>query len=93
MPYPLRIGTIGSYIDNGYRVSVHCLEFGCHHSAELDLEALAVKLGRDYDMIEEHDRLVRMLVCEKCGVRGNIQLNISPPSSAGLGAYIRPEDR
>jgi hypothetical protein len=78
--YPKRISTLGSYIDDGYTISVSCNEYGCNHSRVLDLEALAGKLGRGFDMIAEHDRLRTMLRCEKCGVVGNVQFTVSPPT-------------
>lgn len=88
--YPLRLGTIGSYIDNEYTITVHCNEYRCHHSSRLDLAALAEKLGRDYDLIGADNPIRRALRCEKCGVAGNVGLIISPPLKPE-GPYWRPE--
>ncbi len=30
--------------------------------------------------------------CEKCGVKGNVQFNIGPPSGIGAGPSLRPEE-
>lgn len=55
-------GTLGECIENGYGVTATCTE--CWHSARLDIEALAAKLGRDHGAL--HDDLVPKLRCTKC---------------------------
>ncbi len=90
--YPKTIATIGSYIDNRYRLTVHCKEPDCHHSKLADLDALAATYGRDYDLVDNHACIKAAMRCEKCGVKGNVQFNISPPSDIGIGPSLRPEE-
>lgn len=58
-------GTIGAMIDNRYTLRVHCNARGCGHHAEVDLQALADKLGRDHGAM--HWDLVPLMRCSKCG--------------------------
>jgi hypothetical protein len=57
--------TIGQLIDTQTGLSAVCYAMGCHHGRELDLKALARKLGRKHGAL--HDDLAPKLVCSKCG--------------------------
>lgn len=67
--YPVRIDTIGKLIDFNLTLSVYCHRYGCGHSARLDLEALADRLGRDHPSMAR--ALLPRLTCTKCG--GNVK--------------------
>ena len=60
------IDTIGALIDDGYKVSVHCGNYLCRHSVDLDLHALAERLGRDFIAIGDPNPLVARLRCACC---------------------------
>lgn len=62
--------TLGDLIDQGYTLTAHCEAnpTRCTHSVELDLVALAARLGRDHSTM--HKYLSPKLVCSKCGARG-----------------------
>lgn len=67
--------TIGAWLDQGDRVTAQCGD--CGHSVELDLEALATRLGRDFKSVGNPNPLAARLRCAKC--RGKaISLSISP---------------
>lgn len=61
--YPTRHTTIGSVIDAGLRIHAFCLD--CSHNEDLDLSAVARKLGRNCSSLPMH--LVPKLVCSNCG--------------------------
>jgi hypothetical protein len=63
--------TLGKHIDRGERIAAYCYAEGCHHSAWLDLPAIAEKLGRDHSVM--HRKLP--LRCTKCGSR-NVSLRL-----------------
>lgn len=73
------INTIGAMIEAGYRLTAYCNEARCMHSAELDLEALAERLGRDFVAVGDPNPLVRRLRCQECGGR-NLGLILSAPN-------------
>ncbi|XWN29994.1 MAG: hypothetical protein ROR55_21230 [Devosia sp.] len=66
----LVIETIGDLIDHGYSLHGHCL--ACKRSAEVDLEAMATKLGRDRSYIGNLP-----LRCQVCGNR-DVKCTIDP---------------
>lgn len=85
--YPKTTGPIGIYIDDGYRITVHCR---CRHTSLLDLQALADRYGRDFDLIDNREKVLASLRCEKCGIKGGGQITVTPPADAGMGgAYWR----
>ena len=69
-------GTLGECLDNGYGITATYTL--CWHSAPLDLEALAAKLGRDHGALR--DDLVPKLRCTQCGSK-RIGLTIIPPNT------------
>lgn len=76
------LSTIQSYIDAGYTVTAHHEAIGhnpCSHYSDLDLVALAERLGPDFDIVDNHDWFVSKLVCARCGRRGSMSITISPP--------------
>jgi hypothetical protein len=60
--------TLGDFIDDRKTVRAHCRTNLCHHSSEVDLEALAARYGRDMDFFEV-DLRPRMR-CTACGAKG-----------------------
>lgn len=78
----ITLATIGSYIEARHTITAHHNPGGvhpCHHSAELDLVALADRLGPDFDLVANHDWFVSQLRCTACGRKGGMSLIISPP--------------
>lgn len=73
--------TLGALIDGEFRLSAHCYAHGCHHSAQLDLEALAQQLGRDHSSM--HEDLAPKLRCSACGSR-NVGLRLHPSTKSKL---------
>ena len=76
------LSTIQSYIDAKHVITAHHAAGGdnpCSHYSELDLVALAERLGPDFDIVERHDWFVSRLVCAKCGRKGSMSIIISPP--------------
>ncbi len=57
--------TLGGCIASGHRITAYCNS--CRHSVQLDLEALAAKLGPDHGAL--HNDLVPRLKCSRCGSR------------------------
>jgi hypothetical protein len=93
------ISTIGSLIENGYRLFAHHDVVGegrCTHSAQLDLLVLEKKLGPDFDMVTQRERFLAMLTCSACAKqdprshrsKGKMSLIFLPPTSPGEGARI-----
>jgi hypothetical protein len=72
--------TIGDHLDEGYAVTAHCAipgPDGCGHSAELDLDALAKQLGRDFKL--SHWTLTPKLRCDKCRSK-KVTIRVHNPS-------------
>lgn len=59
--------TLGQLIDSETDLTAYCYAMGCRHYRELDLKALARKLGRNHGAM--HNDLVPKLGCSKCGSR------------------------
>lgn len=76
--YPKRLDTLGALIDNGMTLSVYCAETGCGHSASLDLELLAARLGRGHGSMAAD--LLPHLTCARCGANvkrgGDVSLRL-----------------
>lgn len=60
------IDTIGALIDGGYRLTIHCHNQQCRHYVELDLEALAERLGRAFVTVGKPNPLAARMVCSQC---------------------------
>lgn len=68
--------TIGEQIRlNDYSVTAYCNDLKCNHSAPLDLNFLATKLGLNYEFSSY--AINPLLRCTKCG-RKNASIRISP---------------
>lgn len=78
----LKVETIGDLIDGDYGLTACCEAGGCYNSADLDLDALARRLGRDHSSM--HDSLTPLLRCSKCGSR-KIGIRISANASQKFG--------
>lgn len=57
--------TIGAMLDAGVALFATCHREGCRHSAPLDLNQLAAKLGREHSTLRRD--LCPHLVCSACG--------------------------
>jgi hypothetical protein len=64
------ISTLGDLIDQGYTLTASCEAdpHNCRHSQEIDLVALAKRLGRDHSYLRQN--LSHKLRCSRCGARG-----------------------
>jgi hypothetical protein len=60
--------TVGQFADGRMTLTAYCEANGCHHSGRLNLEALAARYGRDFDLFAV-DLRPRMR-CIKCNRRG-----------------------
>ncbi|WP_226581375.1 hypothetical protein [Acuticoccus sediminis] len=74
MNTPRTIATLGDLIDAGYTMTGWCRH--CAKLRDLDLPAIADRLGRDFKPSTYGGRLP--LRCVKCG-RRDVALTIAPP--------------
>lgn len=72
------ISTLGAIISDGYRITAYCENVDCRHQVELDLPALAERLGADFPTVGDPNPLVAKLRCNACGWK-RIGLIVSPP--------------
>lgn len=72
-------GSIGSLIEYSHNLSAYCKD--CGHTAQLDLEKLALKFGRDHSYLAPH--LTPKLRCVACGSK-QIGLQVSPDSVSNV---------
>ncbi len=85
------LSTLRSYIEDGFRIHAYHEVTGCNHGEELDLVALANRLGPDFDLVENHSAFLASLKCSRCAQnpklnpKGNISIRLSPPTSIGAG--------
>jgi hypothetical protein len=89
-----------SYLDPGWQLhAVHeLINPFCSHTAELDVAALAKRLGGDSNLVENRGWFVarlRCTRCTRCGLKGDIRC--SPPTNspnewAPIGAEARAPD-
>jgi len=75
------MNTIGDLIDDGTALWAVCYGRDCWHMAPLDLEALAVRHGRDQSVM--HADLAPRLRCTRCG-GGPCGLRVIP-TGGGMG--------
>jgi len=73
------LNTLGALIADDYTMSAHCTAQGCGHGAQLDLHALAEKLGADFVTVGDPNPLLPKLRCSRCGGR-QLQLTLVPRS-------------
>lgn len=67
--------TFGDMLDNCHKLTAFCSNVDCRHCADLDLEALAGRMGRGHGaLLEDIGHLLR---CTACGRRG-CSLILSP---------------
>ncbi len=71
----ISINTIAECIRYGYRITAYCLAPECGRSRELDLPALAERLGPDHSTL--HPALAPHLRCKVCDGK-RIQLTLHP---------------
>ncbi len=76
----ISLNTVGALIDNAHNLRAYCCS--CHHCVKLDLEALALQLGRGHGTM--HDDLVPKLKCSLCGSR-DVGLILSTKEAEGVG--------
>jgi hypothetical protein len=74
------LDTVGTLIDNAHNLRAYCCS--CRHCVKLDLEALAIQLGRHHGSM--HKKLVPKLRCSKCGEK-NLALILSTEETEGVG--------
>lgn len=84
------VNTLQALIDDGYTVRAYCNSTECRHGSELDLVALAEKLGPDFVHVGDPNPLAARLRCAKCGAKG-VGLILSPSSAPSPGASYRSE--
>jgi hypothetical protein len=78
---PPQVGTMGSTIDDGYKMWISCDAIGCCNRADLDLEALRDQLGADYPIAD----YVARSRCSKCGATWpQISVRIAPIHTGGM---------
>lgn len=76
------LDTIGELIDGGYKLGAFCNNPDCEHHVDLNLPALAERLGRDHGCM--HSDLVPKLRCSQCGGK-NISIQLRPPVPGDRG--------
>ncbi len=75
------MATLQSYLDAGWQLHAahELINPFCSHTAELDVAALAKRLGGDFNVVERRGWFVARLRCTRCGRKGNMQIRCSPP--------------
>lgn len=82
---PLVINTLGAIVDGDYSLTAYCYDMECQHSAALDVEALAKRLGREHGSMRWD--LVPKLRCTKCGGK-DVGLRLAPPTGSPGRPYV-----
>ena len=80
MTRTLSLTTIGALIDTAHNLRAYCNS--CRHCVKLNLEALAVKLGRFHGSM--HKDIAPKLKCAECGSK-DIALILSTQETEGRG--------
>lgn len=79
--HPPQVGTIGSIIADGHRMTIYCDAMDCRNSANVNLEALRDRLGVDYRVAD----FVGRSKCSKCGARWpKISVRVAPIHTGGF---------
>ena len=85
------VGSIAFQLQHGVRLSAHHqrLRPACTHWAVLDLEALSVRLGPGFNIVDQRAWLLSKLRYTKCGERGmNMAIVLAPVGGfSGVGAH------
>ena len=81
------IATVGEFLDDGTGLGIHCLD--CHRYAELDLQPIADKYGRDYRLVGADIPFRRSLKCSACGSR-KMQTTVIAAGTRSKGRPISP---
>jgi hypothetical protein len=84
----ITIHSLGDRIDAGHEMSVFCSD--CGRRSDLDLEALAEKLGRDHSALAAD--LATKLKCQECGSKRmsfNVRANVGWDGSGGHNNYSK----
>jgi hypothetical protein len=68
---------LGALLEYEFGLAVHCENPFCRHRVDLDLAALAERLGRDFVCIGKPNPLTAKMVCSKCGSK-DLGLILSP---------------
>ncbi|HWU60832.1 MAG TPA: hypothetical protein VN112_02285 [Ensifer sp.] len=83
----IRIDTIGALIEYRYDLSVHCHARDCWNRGTVDLEALAVRLGKGHSFLAKDLR--RFFRCSKCGSK-DVGFILSPFTNCVAGLASTP---
>ena len=77
------MATLQSYLDAGWQLHAahELINPFCSHTAELDVAALAQRLGGDFNLVENRGWFVARLRCTRCGRKGDMQIRCSPPTN------------
>jgi len=77
------LGTIAALIEHGNTLTAVCYNSTCGHSGDLDLRALAERLGPDHPI--QHRYLAPKLRCSRCGSRSiGLRLGVCIPGQTGV---------
>ena len=85
--FPTRHTTLGALQAAGLRLHAFCLRDDCRWHADLDLESLISRLGRDHGA--QQPNLVPKLVCSRCGGKEiSVVLSATADVPDDTAAYI-----
>lgn len=89
----ISLSTLGALIRYDMRLRVHCNARDCWNSGDVDLPALAARLGEDHSMLAP--ALKPYFVCSKCGSRdiGFILSSAKPYAAFGHSPADSMADR
>lgn len=73
----ITLDTLGALIDHDHGLGVHCLNPECRRYVELDLPALAAKLGRGHGCLRRD--LAHLMKCTACGEK-RVQFTLLSPT-------------
>ena len=90
--YPTKHTTIGAVIEAGLHIHAYCLS--CRWHDDVDLRAVAEKLGPDQSSLPMH--LVPRLVCSQCGgkdIATMLKAGENKPPQEHVGEAVRHQRR
>jgi len=85
------VDTLHALTENGFRLYAHCGNLYCRHSSQLDLQALADRLGPGFVAIGYPNPLVARLHCQKCGSK-DLGILVVPLSGYERGPFSSGPD-